>query len=413
MTINLKKLENYAKLAVEFGVNVQNGEDVLINSSIEDPSLARLITKYAYEKGARKVTINWKDEEITKLDYKYQDQETLNEVPDYVIEKNIYQLEKHRSNRVSIIGDDPDLLKGLDQKKIAEAVRENSLKLKDFVKYTMNDMVSWLVIAYPTKKWSKKIFPDLKEDAAVDKLWELIFDVCRIDEDWEKTKKNWEEHIGLLNEKADFLNSHQFDEVHYKSENGTDLRVKLPKNHIWMSASSKNEKGDVFLPNIPTEEVFTSPQYDGVDGRLVAVKPLVYNGVIIDKFEFTFKDGLVVDFKAEVGYDTLKEMLESDENAKRLGEIALVPYHSPINESNVLFFNTLFDENASCHFALGKAYPTTIKGGTEVNDDDLHTIGINDSLIHEDFMVGAKDLEIKAYKDGEEFDIFKDGNWAN
>lgn len=412
MTINLKKLENYAKLAVEFGVNVQDGEDVLINSSIEDPSLARIITKHAYESGARKVSINWKDEEIIKLDYTYQNQKTLNEVPDYIIEKNIYQLEKHRSNRISIIGDDPDLLKNLDQKKIAESVRENSLKLKDFVKYTMNDMVSWLVIAYPTKKWAKKIFPELKEDEAVDKLWELIFDVSRIDEDWDNTKKNWQDHIELLNEKANFLNAHQFDEVCYKSSNGTDLRVKLPKNHIWMSASSRNEKGDTFLPNIPTEEVFTSPQYDGVNGRLVAVKPLVYNGVIIDKFEFTFKDGLVVDFKAEVGYDTLKEMLESDPNAKRLGEIALVPYHSPINESNVLFFNTLFDENASCHFALGKAYPTTIKGGTEVADEDLHTIGLNDSLIHEDFMVGAKDLDIKAYKDGREYQIFKDGNWA-
>lgn len=412
MTVNKNKLENYAKLAVEFGVNVQKNEDVLINSSLEDPTLARLIAKYAYQKGARLVSINWKDEELTKLKYTYEDQETLNEVPDYIIEKNIYQLEKHRSNRISIIGDDPDLLKDLDQKKIAEAVRENSLKLKDFVKYTMNDMVSWLVIAYPTKKWAKKIFPDLDEEKAVDKLWEVIFDVSRVDEDWEKTKKNWNDHVTLLNEKADFLNSHQFDEVHYKSKNGTDLRVKLPKNHIWMSASSKNEKGDLFLPNIPTEEVFTSPQFDGVDGRLVAVKPLVYNGVIINNFEFTFENGKVVDFKAEEGYDTLKEMLESDENAKYLGEIALVPYESPISKSNILFFNTLFDENASCHFALGKAYPTTIKGGTEVEDKDLHKIGLNDSLIHEDFMVGAKDLNIKAYKDGEEFDIFVDGNWA-
>lgn len=412
MTINLKKLENYAKLAVEFGVNIQKGEDLLINSSIEDPTLARLIAKYAYEKKARKVTINWKDENITKLDYTYQDQETLNEVPAYIIEKNKYQLEKHRSNRISIIGDDPDLLKDLDQKKISEAIRENSIKLKEFMKYTMNDIVSWLVIASATKKWAQKIFPDLKEEDAVNKLWEVIFDVCRIDEDWEKTKKNWQDHIFLLNKKADFLNSHQFDEVYYKSSNGTNLKVKLPKNYIWMSASSKNEKNDTFIPNIPTEEIFTSPQYDGVDGKLVAVKPLVYNGVIIDNFSFEFKDGKVIDFKAEVGYDTLKEMLESDENSKRLGEIALVPFDSPINKSNLLFFNTLFDENASCHFALGKAYPTTVKNGTNVADKDLNTIGLNDSLIHVDFMVGAEDLEIKASKDGKEYQIFKNGNWA-
>lgn len=412
ITMNLKKLENYARLAVEFGVNVQKNEDVIINSSIENPVLAQLITKYAYEKGARKVSINWKDDEITKLAYTYQDQETLNEIPNFIIEKNKYQLEEHRSNRISIVGDDPDLLKGLNQKKIAEAIRENSIKLKDFMKYTMNDIVSWLVIASPTKKWAKKIFPDLDSNTACDKLWQLIFDVSRVDENWDITKKNWQKHISLLNEKAEFLNSHQFDEFFYHSSNGTNLRVKLPKNHIWMSASSVNEKGDMFLPNIPTEEVFTSPQYDGVNGRLVAVKPLVYNGVIIDKFEFEFKDGLVVDFKAEVGYETLKEMLESDENAKRLGEIALVSFDTPINESNVLFFNTLFDENASCHFALGKAYPTTIKGGSKVKDEDLNSIGINDSLIHEDFMVGSRDLNIKAYKDGKEYDIFIDGKWA-
>lgn len=410
--MNTKKLKNFAKLAVEIGVNLQEGEDLLITSPVEEPRLARLMAEAAYEKGARKVSINWNDDDLTRLSYKYQSQETLNEVPDWQIEKLQYQIADKLSNRISIYAEDPDLLKGLDEKKIAEAVKANSLATKKFVKYTMNDILSWLVISVPTKKWAKKIFPDLSEKEAVEKLWETIFDVTRIDEDWEVTKKNWIDHIETLDDKSKFLNDHQFDKVHYQSENGTDLWVELPKDHIWMSAGSSNAKGDRFVPNMPTEEVFTSPKKTGVNGRLVATKPLVYNGVVINNFEFTFKDGKVVDFKAEEGEDTLGQMLESDENSKYLGEIALVPYDSPISNSNILFYNTLFDENASCHFALGKAYPTTVKGASDLEEDELEKIGLNDSLIHEDFMVGAKDLNIKGYKNDEEFDIFVDGNWA-
>lgn len=407
-----KRLENFARLAVEFGVNVKEGEDVLITSPVENPELARLIAKASYEKGARKVSIDWKDDTLTRLTYEYQDQETLNEVPDWAIEKLEYQIADKKSNRISIYAEDPDLLNGLDQAKIAEAVRETSKKTKKFVAYTMNDILSWLVISVPTKKWAAKVFPDLSEDEAYDKLWETILDVSRVADTWEETKSNWENHISTLNEKADYLNSHQFDKVRYQSSNGTDLYVGLPKDHIWMSADSKNEKGDSFIPNMPTEEVFTAPKYDAVDGRLVATKPLVYNGVIINNFEFTFENGKVVDFKAEEGYDTLAQMLESDEGSKYLGEIALVPYDSPISNSNILFFNTLFDENASCHFALGKAYPTCIKGGAELEESDLNERGINDSLIHEDFMVGDADLKITGYKNNEEFSIFENGNWA-
>ena len=407
-----KRIENFAKLAVEIGVNVQKGEDVLITSPIENPELARLMTKAAYEKGARNVAIDWKDDDITRLTYEYQDQETLNEVPDWKIAKMEYQIADKKSNRISIYAEDPDLLNGLDSEKVSEAIKENSKKTKEFVKYTMNDVLSWLVISVPTRKWAMKVFPHLEEDDAYDQLWETILDVSRVSESWEETKENWKEHIKTLNEKSKFLNSHQFDKVHYTSSNGTDLWVKLPKDHIWMSAGSKNAKGDEFIPNMPTEEVFTSPQYDGVDGRLVASKPLVYNGVVINEFEFTFKDGKVVDFSAKEGEDTLRKMLESDEGSKYLGEIALVPYDSPISNSNILFYNTLFDENASCHFALGKAYPTTVKGASDLADSEVKNAGLNDSLIHVDFMVGTNDLEITAYKNDEEVKIFEDGNWA-
>ncbi|MCW6701341.1 aminopeptidase [Anaerococcus sp. NML200537] len=407
-----KRIENFARLAVEFGVNVQEGEDVLITSPVEAPELARLMTKAAYEKGARKVSINWVDDTLTRLSYEYESQETLNEVPDWVVEKSRYQIAEKKSNRISIVSEDPDLLAGLDEAKISEAIRSRSLKMKDFVKYTMNDIVSWLVISVPSVKWAEKVFADLKGEEAVNRLWEVILDVSRVADSWEETKANWENHIATLNEKAEFLNSHQFDYVTYKAANGTDLKVKLPKDHIWMSAGSTNAKGDAFIPNMPTEEVFTAPQYDGVDGRLVASKPLVYNGVVINNFEFTFKDGKVIDFDAKEGKDTLAKMLDSDEGSKYLGEIALVPYDSPISNSNILFYNTLFDENASCHFALGKAYPTCVKGGTELADNEVKSAGLNDSLIHEDFMVGTSDLEIKGYKDGKEYPIFVNGNFA-
>lgn len=408
----LERIRNFARLAVEVGVNVREGEDLIISSSLEDPTLAELIAEEAYKKGARLVSINWTDERLTRLSYQYQDQETLNEVPKYLVEKNRYQLEERRSNRISIYAEDPDLLAGLDPDKIGKAVAARSAALKEFSKYTINDMVSRLVIAYPTKKWARKVFPDFSEDEAVEKLWEVILDVSRVDESWEVTKKNWEDHIRTLDEKAAYLNEKQFDKVHYQSSNGTDLRVDLPKDHIRLSAGSKNEKGNLFVPNIPTEEVFTSPSKYGVNGKLVAVKPLVYNGAVIDDFSFTFEDGRVVDFSAGKGEETLRNLLETDEASRYLGEIALVPYQSPISLSGLLFYNTLFDENASCHFALGEAYPTTLKGGSDMDTDALEKAGLNDSLIHEDFMVGAKDLNIEGYKDGEKFDIFVDGNRA-
>ena len=407
-----KRIENFAKLAVEFGVNVQAGEDVVINAPVENPELARLITKAAYEKGARNVSIDWRDDAITRLSYENQDQETLNEVPDWKIEKLRYQIANKKSNRISIYAEDPDLLKGLDEAKISEAIKENSKKTKEFVKYSMNDIVSWLVISVPTKKWAAKVFPDLSEDEAYDKLWDTILDVSRVEETWEETKVNWTKHIETLNEKATYLNDHQFDKVHYESNNGTDLWVKLPKDHIWTSAGSKNEKGDPFIPNMPTEEVFTAPQYDGVDGTLFASKPLVYNGVVTVSYTHLTLPTSDLDFYAKKGKDTLAKMLESDEGSKYLGEIALVPFDSPISNSNILFFNTLFDENASCHFALGKAYPTCVVGGADLEESELNKRGINDSLIHEDFMVGTSDLKITGYKDDKEFPIFENGNWA-
>lgn len=405
-----KKLDNFARLIAQFGINVQKGDDLIISSPVENPELARKICQYAYEAGAHEVLVEYNDEIIKKLDYQYQSSDLLNTYHDYVLEKMSYFIENRQAKRVVIHAEDPDLLKDLDHKKIAESIAKRSTLTKKFQAYSMNDIISWLVVSIPTKKWAMKVFEGEDCDVAVEKLWNLIFDTSRIEESYEKTLENWENHIATLNRRADKLNEMNFDKFHYQSSNGTDLTVEMPRGHIWMSADSVNAKNHRFTPNIPTEEVFSAPKKEGVNGKLYSVKPLVYNGNIIDEFNLTFKDGRVIDFEAKKGYETLKNLLNADEGAAFLGEIALVGYNSPISLSNVLFYNTLFDENASCHFALGKAYPTCVKGASE--SEDVSEFDINDSIVHEDFMVGAKDLKITAYKDGKSYPIFENGDWV-
>ncbi|MCI5839792.1 MAG: aminopeptidase [Peptoniphilaceae bacterium] len=406
-----KLLENYAKLAIEIGVNVQKDEDVLIKAPVEFPLFVQKLVKASYERGANEVFVEYKDENLLKLKYLNEKQNILNNVHDFEIEKLRYLYKERKVNVINVVGEDPDIFKDIDAKIIAQSNAKKSEKIKEFRKYTMNDIISWLVISIPTEKWAKKVFPNSKE--SVNDLWKEIFKTSRVDESYEKTKENWNKHIENLNKRADFLNSKKFKRLIYTSENGTNLHVNLPKNHIWLSAGSKNEKGNYFIPNIPTEEVFSAPDKFGVNGKLVATKPLVYNGVVINDFYFEFKDGKVINSFAKENNDTLNEMLNMDENSKYLGEIALVPYNSPISLSNILFFNTLFDENASCHFALGEAYPTCVENGANLNSEELEKIGLNTSVIHEDFMVGNKDLNITAINENnEEITIFKDGIWA-
>ena len=259
------------------------------------------------------------------------------------------------------------------------------------------------------RRLGKKVFPN--SDKPLEDLWDAIFNVTRIKED--EPIKAWEDHLSLLSEKAKWLNKKNFKYLKYKSENGTDLQIELPQGHLWMAASSNNLKGEEFVPNMPTEEVFTMPKRDGVNGIVYSSKPLVFNGNVIDEFYLKFEDGRVVEFDAKKGKDTLASIFNQDDNARYLGEVALVPYDSPISNSNILFFNTLFDENASCHLALGKAYPTNIEGGENMSDEELQAKGVNDSIIHEDFMVGTNDLSIIGIDhDNNETPIFVKGNWA-
>lgn len=405
------KLKDYAKLVVEVGVNVQEGEPVLITCPVEAVEFARLLATYSYERGASEVIMNWKDDPLTRLKYENAPMEVFENIPDWAFDRAKYYYEKG-ANIISVYSEDPELLQGIDMAKIAAASKANNTKMKPLDKYTMNDIVSWCVVSIPNVAWAKKIYPDIEnEEEAVDKLWDQIFDVTRMNE--EDPVAAWESHLDTLTQKADKLNELHLKSLHYKSSNGTDLVVELPEKHIWMSATSNNAKGTRFLPNIPTEEVFTLPSRTGVNGKLVSTKPLAYNGNLIDGFTLDFKDGEVVEFTAKKGGEALKSLFDEDPNGRRLGEVALVPYDSPISNSNLLFYNTLFDENASCHFAFGACYPTTLEGGTEMSEEEIVEAGGNDSLLHEDFMVGAEDMSITGLTyDGETIDIFVDGNFA-
>lgn len=405
-----EKFDDYAKLVVDIGVNVQEGEPVIITCPVERADFARALAKHSYIRGASEVVMNWTDDTLTLLKYENAPMEVLENIPDWAYDRSEYYLKKG-VNRISVYAEDPNLLKDIDINRIEKASKARSIKFKPLVKYTMNDIVSWCVVSVPTKAWAKAVFPDLNEDEAYEKLWDLILDVTRMND--EDPIKSWSEHINNLDKKSEYLNEAQFDSLHYKSENGTDITIGLPEGHIWMSAGSTNAKATVFVPNIPTEEVFTLPHRQRVDGIIYSTKPLAYNGTVIDEFWLKFEKGEVVDFDAKKGRDSLEALLNQDENSKRLGEVALVPYDSPISNSNVLFFNTLFDENASCHLAFGEAYPTTLKGGVDMDDEELLKNGVNRSLIHEDFMVGSKDLEITGIKkDGSQIKIFENGNWA-
>ena len=402
------KLNKYAQLVVEVGSNVQEGDTVSIAAPVESAEFARMLAENSYKAGAHEVIINWRDDVITRLAYENQPVEVLEDIAQYAYDRAEYFAKKGQKS-ISISAADPELLKGIDSQKIQRASKAMSEKFQPLRKYTMNDINSWTVISVPTQKWAEKVFPN--SENPVEDLWEAIFKTVRVDK--ENPIKEWEDHLNTLTKKSDWLNEMNFEFLRYKSSNGTDLEIRLPEGHIWTAASSLNSKGESFVPNMPTEEVFTLPHKDGVNGVVHSAKPLVYAGNVIDEFWLKFEDGAVVDFDAKKGKETLQSLFDKDERARRLGEVALVPYDSPISNSNILFFNTLFDENASCHLALGKAYPTTIKNGENMTDEELAEHGVNDSYAHEDFMVGTKDLDIIGVKhDGSEVQVFKNGNWA-
>ena len=403
-------LEKYARLIVKTGINIQKNQTLVIFSPIECASFTRMVAQQAYEEGARDVVISWKDELSAKIRYIHGPEEIFEEFPAW--QKEFYLSYVHQGAAfLTISASDPELMKDVNPERIAKSRKASNIALEEYRERLMSNKNTWCVISIPTEAWANKVFPELTTEMAIEKLWEAIFKTVRVDQ--EDPVAAWEAHKDNLKQRMNFLNSKALRLLHFKSGLGTDLKVELPAQHIWLGGSDYTPGGVEFIANMPTEEVFTLPKKTGVNGKVVSSKPLNYNGNLIEEFSLTFQEGRVVAFTAEKGYETLKSLLETDEGAKYLGEVALVPYDSPISNANILFYNTLFDENASCHLAFGKAYPICIENAENMNKEELIALGMNDSLVHEDFMIGTEDLEIIGVTaSGEEVDIFKKGNFV-
>lgn len=405
------RLERYAKLTVKQGANVQKNQIVIINSSLESAPFTRLLVKEAYEAGARQVIVKWSDDDITKMHYENMSLEDLCDIPAYKVEEALDPLRKGAC-LISVSSPHPGLLKDVDSRKIAAAQMAGSKAMAETRQYTMANMVQWCIVAASNPIWAKKVFPTLSEEQATAKLWDAIYDSVHVGANNDPIE-SWKKHTDELIEHIDKMNDYNFSELHFKNALGTDLHVGLVKNHIWAGGCEKTQGGIEFNPNMPTEEIFCMPDKYRVNGVVYSSKPLNYAGKIVDQFWLEFKDGKVVNYHAEKEQDSLKELIEFDEGSSYIGEVALVPFHSPISNSNILFHNTLFDENASCHLALGRAYPMNVKGGTEMSEEELAKTGANISLTHVDFMFGTHDMTIKGIKeDGSEVDVFINGDFV-
>ena len=408
--MNKSFLIKYASLAVNIGVNIQKDNILVISSPIETAEFARLITEEAYKSGAKDVIVHYGDQKLTKIKLENSSLETISNIPEWQAESYNYYA-RQEACFISISASDPDGLKGVPVEKIGASQKARTSALKEYFDNSMSNKCRWCVLSVPTLSWAKKVFPKVSDDEAMESLWDVIFNTVRVDT--ENPVNAWKKHNAYLEEKIKFMNNNNFKSVHLKSANGTDLNIELPEGHIWAGGSEGDVNGIPFNANIPTEEVFTLPKKTGVNGIVYSSKPLSYGGNLIDNFSITFKDGKAIDFTAETGYDVLKQMLESDEGAKYLGEVAFVPYNSPISNSKLIFFNTLFDENAACHLAFGRAYESCVKDADKYSEEELEKIGVNNSVIHVDFMIGTSDLEITGInKNGEAIQIFSNGNWA-
>lgn len=405
-----KQMENFAELAVKVGANMQVGQEVVIRCDVKCAEFAHLIAQKAYDFGAKYVHMQWRDEDLGRISMLNASKEALCDVPDYQVALYDYFVE-HKCCLISISSGNPNIYVGCDADKVTASTLAQSKAMAKMRSATMSNYLRWTIVSIPTVDWAKKVFPDCEPQVAVDKMWSTMGHIMRLDT--ENPTKAWEEHIQNLKRRSKYMNDKNFEYVHMYNGQGTDLYVGLAIDHIWTGAQEKGQDGIPFTANMPTEEIFTAPHNRKINGTVVNALPLVNNGNIVDDFAITFKDGKVVDFSAKKGYDTLKGLLQTDEGVLSLGEIALIGKHSPIAESGVLFYNTLFDENASCHLAFGASYPTTVKGGNEMTAEEYSAHGMNKSLEHVDFMVGTKDINIDGIGfDGEVTPLFRDGEWV-
>lgn len=404
-----EKLAQFAELAVRVGVNVQKGQYVLINTSTDTVEFTRMVVKKAYEAGAGRVDVQFSDQVISRAFFEMAPDESFHYTPEWLGKQRDELIEK-KGALLWIDSTDPDLLEGIPTARIMNYNKAAGKVLENYRNAVMSDKIAWSIIAVPSKNWAKKVFPDLPEDEQMDALWVAIFNTVRIGEG--DVVENWRKHIAHLEERAAYLNEKRYKKLHYKAP-GTDLTIELPENHLWLTGASKTPESVDFIANMPTEEVYTANLKTGVNGYVSNTKPLVFQGNIIDDFTLTFENGKIVKAEAKKGEELLKELIQTDEGAAYLGEVALVPHHSPISESNILFYNTLFDENASNHLAIGAAYGTCIEGGRNLTEDELKKKGLNVSIVHEDFMIGSDKMDIDGeLADGTKEPIFRNGNWA-
>ena len=406
-----KQMENFAELAVTIGANMQKGQEVVIRCDVQCKDFAHLIAEKAYQLGAKRLHIQWRDEVMKRLDMQNADVASLIETPDVPLKAYNKYFIKNKVCLIAISADDPDVLKGCDPDKVAAAELARLKADKDRRKATMSNYLRWTLVSIPTKAWACKVFPNLEPNVAIDKMWDAIGHIMRLDT--ENPTEAWRRHVATLHKRANFLNKHNFEYIHLTNGSGTDLTVGLATDHQWIAAEEEGQDGVPFTANMPTEEIFTAPHNRKINGTVVNALPLVNNGTVIDNFRITFKDGKVVDFHAEVGHEALAGILAADQGVLSLGEIALIGKNSPIAESGILFYNTLFDENASCHLAFGQSYPTTVKDGNSLTAKQLAERGMNQSLQHVDFMVGTKDMNVDGIGyDGKVVPLFRDGEWV-
>ena len=407
--MNKTRLKKYANLIARCGVNVQKGQEVIINAGLDQPEFVKMVVEECYKAGAKEVFVEWSYQPLRKTHIRYCTDKVLASFKQWQIDK----LEERAETlpcMIYLMSDDPDGLAGINQKKMAKSMAARSKVVKP-IRTKMENKYQWCIAAVPGKEWAKKVFPGERASVAVEKLWEAILSTSRVNED---PIEAWRQHNENLAAKCEYMNSLGIKELKYKASNGTDFRVGLLPNAIFMAGGEKTlGRGVYYNPNIPSEELFTSPRKGDADGIVYSSKPLSYGGELIDNFWVKFEGGKAIEVGAEKNESLLREMIGMDEGASFLGEVALVPYSSPIRESGLLFYNTLFDENAACHLALGRGFTNVIKGYENYTEAELHEMGINDSIVHEDFMIGTADMSITAVcEDGKEVAIFKDGEWA-
>lgn len=402
------RLKQYARLIARMGCNVQKGQDVFLEAEVDQPEFVAMVTDELYKAGARKVVVNFTYQPLTKLHVRHRSVKTLSTVDSYE-EARLQYMAEHFPCRLYLVSEDPDGLKGVNLSKMAKG-RQGQYPIVKPYRDKIEGKHQWCIAAVPGAAWAKKMFPNLSKHQAMEKLWEAILATSRVDED---PIAAWENHNRNLKARCDYLNGLGIESLHYTASNGTDLTVGLIAEGIFCGGGETTQQGVFFNPNIPTEECFISPKRGVAEGIVYATKPLCYQGQLIENFYLRFEGGKAVEAKAEVNDALLQEMLNMDEGARYLGECALVPFNSPINETGLLFYNTLFDENACCHLAMGMGYADTIRGFHERSLEECRALGINDSMIHEDFMIGTPDLSITARcRDGREVAIFRDGTWA-